>query len=634
MEDSNEFTELFIIEMKERCEEADKTLTGLEQDRGNMTHADTLLRILHTIKGMAASMQLLQITEATHRLESALVKESNQGFISELVTNLLFRYFEELNKYSSSYDAGKSISDVDLTDLLNNLIQLEDLQINLGQKYKIVLKFALDSSLKGARALVAMNRLEKIAQIVSSNPSKEEITEGQMLGDLEIEILTNEDRDEIRKQLDITDVREVEISAITDGIYSKPTETMRERGSQAEFRTIRVNLANLDQVLNGLGELVISKGRLEQYTHQIREREFQSLISQMEKTIIDLQETVMRMRMVPLEYLLNRLPRLVNEAAREENKKIKLITLGKHLELDRAILDSLSQPLVHLIKNAAGHGIESPETRAKLGKPEEGLIKIEAYQERDEIAIEISDDGRGIDVEKVRETAIKRGIISKETNLSRRMLVNLIFSSGFSTKSELSTISGRGIGLNIVKESVNAINGSIELRTRKNYGTTITLRLPVSVTITQALLISVEGQKFAIPMSNIDFITRVDPEKLVKTEKRHYIVVDKEVVPVINLRRELRRSQVIASIGMPDDLERQKDLNGRIDKNDVIIVWKKAGQRTALLVKDLIGQQEIVTKKLDEVLVTQLKGFSGATILGEGDVVLILDPSEMMEAVS
>ncbi|MHA2296262.1 MAG: chemotaxis protein CheA [Candidatus Hodarchaeales archaeon] len=632
MEDSKEFTELFYIELKERCDEADKALTNLEKDRGNMIHGETLLRILHTIKGMAASMQLISIAEVTHKLESVLVNESKQGFITELLTDLLFRYFQQLNSFSSSYEAGKMISDLDLTDLLNNLIHLEDLPINLGQKYKIVVKFALDSSLKGARALVAMNRLEKIAQIISSKPTKDEIQDGQMLGDLEVEILTNEDQVEIRKQLEITDVRDVEITTITDGIYATQVDSHRGERTSKEFRTIRVNLANLDQVLNGLGELVISKGRLEQYAHHIRDREFVNLISDIEKTVIELQETVMRMRMVPLEYLLNRLPRLVNEVSKEEGKKVKLIMMGRNLELDRAILDAISQPLIHLVKNAAGHGIESPSERLKLGKPEEGLIKIEAYQERDEIAIEVSDDGRGINVDKVQETAVSRGIITEDTNLSRRMLYSLIFSSGFSTKEELSTVSGRGIGLNIVKESVDAINGSYELKTRKNFGTTVTLRLPVSVTITQALLIAVEGQKFAIPMSNIERIARADPEKIVRTEKRHYIVVDKEVVPVINLERELHRAGVSNLANVANNPRNNIDTN--IKREDVIIVWKKAGQRTALLVKELIGQQEIVTKKLDEVLSTQLKGFSGATILGEGDVVLILDPSEMMEAVS
>lgn len=318
--------------------------------------------------------------------------------------------------------------------------------------------------------------------------------------------------------------------------------------------------------------------------------------------------------MVPIENVFNRFPRVVHDLSRDLSKDISLTIEGAETELDRTIIDEIGDPLIHLIRNAADHGIESPEERIQNGKPEKGNIKLKAYHDGNNVVIEVGDDGKGIDVEKIKEKALQNGLLdeSKQTNLKQSELLSFLFEPGFSTKGQVTGVSGRGVGLDVVKTKIESLGGNIEIKTAKNVGTTFTIKLPLTLAIIQALMVMVGDEKYAIPLDAIKETVIISVSDIKKVQHNEIILLRGNVIPIVRLYNVL-------------DIEKtSSDLESL-----TLVIVKKGDRDVGLAVDNLIGQQEIVIKSLGDYL-KNIKFIAGATILGDGKVALILDTNALI----
>jgi len=367
--------------------------------------------------------------------------------------------------------------------------------------------------------------------------------------------------------------------------------------------------------MNLVSELIIIKTRLDDINgdkdYQAKQRE---AIEYLERITSNLHDAVMKARMVPIENVFNRFPRVVHDLSRELSKEIDILIEGAETELDRTIIDEIGDPLIHLIRNAADHGIESPQERVSKGKPEHGTIRLKAYHDGNNVVIEVSDDGRGIDLNSVLKKAIEKGLIDKEQskNLKEYEITSFLFEPGFSTKSSVTDVSGRGVGLDVVKTKIESLGGSIEINNKKDMGTTFLIRLPLTLAIIQALMVMVGEEKYAIPLSSIKETVIVSKKEIKKVQKSEVTILRGDVIPVIRLNEIL-------------DIEKKNEDDDEL----TLVVVKKGEKDVGLAVDELIGQQEIVIKTLGSFL-KDIKFIDGATILGDGEVALILDINKLV----
>ncbi len=395
----------------------------------------------------------------------------------------------------------------------------------------------------------------------------------------------------------------------TDGAAPKKSTESAKKASQ----TVRVDIGRLDKMMNLVGELVIGKARIERLAQESRLREFDEPLSQLSRISSDIQELVTKFRMVPVSFIFERFPRLVRDLSKSLKKDIALVLEGQETELDRTVIDEIGEPMVHLIRNCLDHGIELPEERVRAGKPEKGTITISAYQEGSGVIIQVSDDGKGIDISKVKEKALRKGIITEEQaeTMSEEELLHLIFLPGFSLAEKVTDLSGRGVGMDAVKIKVESLGGQFEVTTKLGEGTSVFVRLPLTLAIVVALLIKVGDEIYAIPLESVEETILVKREN-VKTVHG---------TPATLLRGDvLALSDLAAILGTTTQ--------GRDEVEYPVVVVKAGKNKIGFIVDELIGQQEIVIKSLGKFL-SKIKGIAGATILGDGNVALILDVSSL-----
>lgn len=360
--------------------------------------------------------------------------------------------------------------------------------------------------------------------------------------------------------------------------------------------------------MNLVEELVIHRTRLEQLSTAYKLNDLHETLEQVGRITSDLQDIVMRVRMLPVEKVFNRFPRIVRDLSQELHKDMDLIIEGEDTELDRSVIDEIGEPLMHLIRNSADHGIESSEERIKQGKPAKGIIKLSAYQEGNKAIIKEEDDGKGLNVEKIKQKAIQKGI--DITGMSKKDIMNLIFMQGFSTNDKVTDISGRGVGMDVVKTKIAAIGGTVDFTSEEGKGTTFKIMLPLTLSIIQALLVKIADETFAISLGFIDKVINIADTKIKLTNNREVIVYRDEIVPLVRLSQRLNIT--------PSD-----------NKNKYVVIIKTGEITYGLLVDSLAGQQEIVIKTLGKSL-RNIKEYVGATILGNGLVTLILDAAALM----
>lgn len=501
---------------------------------------------------------------------------------------------------------------------------------------EIKITLSENTLLKSARAFLIVKDLEECGEILKSEPSTQDIENEEFDFELKFVVVTKNNVDEIISIVNgISEIKQVEASLIefsNDEVEPKEIEKKAEekiiksKDSKVEeiksnsnsneekkptqkkemkkvHQSVRVDLERIDNLMNMVSELVIYRTRLEQIVIDHKSQELTETLEQVGRTTSDLQDLVMKIRMLPLDTVFNRFPRMIRDISVELNKEINFVIEGADTELDRTVIDEIGEPLIHLLRNAADHGVESKEERIAAGKSPVGTVKLVAYQEGTKALIKVIDDGAGINLEKVKAKAEQRGI--NTDGMSDSDIKNLIFAQGFSTNEEVTDISGRGVGMDVVKTKIAALGGTVDLISEEGKGSTFVIKLPLTLQIIQALLVKVGEETLAISLGFIDRVIDYKEEKIKKSNGKEVIIYRENVIPLVRLNETL-------------DIEASKS-----DKKFVIIV--NVGDKTiGLLVDSLMGQQEIVIKPLGKTL-KKLDQYIGATILGNGLVTLILD---------
>ena len=501
--------------------------------------------------------------------------------------------------------------------------------------------------LKAARAFLVFKGLENKGEIIKSVPRAQDIEDEKFEFDFSMFIISDKPLEDIKKAIEnVSEIEEVLIEEYN--IPEQVEETGKPKEAEADKpevkdnkpakvddkkthaktgnkpvvnRSVRVDIEKLDDLMNLVSELIIAKNGLVSVTGAVaaQEQTFNEQIEYLERITTNLHESVMKVRMVPIESVVNRFPRMIRDLSKKLNKEMELIMTGEDTELDRTVIDEIGDPLMHMLRNAADHGLESTIDRLKLGKPQAGTIRLDAYQDGNNVTIEVSDDGAGVDVEKIKRKAIEKGTLTEEQAeyMSEKEAIDLLFQPAFSTAEKISDVSGRGVGLDVVKNKIEGLGGDVEVVTKLGEGTTFIVRLPLTLAIIQALMVDVSGEKYALPLNSIVTVEEILPEDIKYVHTKEVINLRGTVIPLVRLNEVL-------------DIEPLCDEEDGLDDDTIIVVIVKKGDRQAGLVIDkLLGQQEIVIKPLGKFIRVP-KMISGATILGNGEVALIIDSNTLV----
>ncbi|NLI39129.1 MAG: chemotaxis protein CheA [Clostridiaceae bacterium] len=532
----------------------------------------------------------------------------------------------------------------------SELVVFNQYDINIMKKafesgmnvFQIHVVFDKGCLLKAARAFIVFQVLEKNAEIFKSVPKVEDIEDEKFDFEFTVVVITHNDRELFEQEINsVAEVVGVHVTPITaemlgispdelqgeaekDGISVAPdaedgiVQAAQEQPKKAHRtgKTVRVDIDRLDVLMNLVSELIIIKNGLEnQMSAKDSNAAWNESIEYLERVTTNLHDAVMKVRMVPVEAVFNRFPRMIRDIARELGKDIELKMSGVDTELDRTVIDEIGDPLIHILRNSADHGIETREERAKLNKPSIGSIYLRAYQDGNNVVIEVADDGKGIDVGKIRKKIIEKGLESADivNSLSEKEVMDYLFKPNFSTADKVTDLSGRGVGMDVVKTKIEALGGSVEVETQFGVGSRFIIRLPLTLAIIQALLVRIGSEKYALPLSSIREIDNIKFDEVKMVRDREVIMLRDMVIPLVRLNEVLEINDAI-----PD--EKKKHLT--------VVVVKKGDKLTAFSVDSLIGQQEIVIKSLGKIM-QGVKYIAGATILGDGNVALIIDNNSL-----
>ncbi len=517
--------------------------------------------------------------------------------------------------------------------------------------------------LKAARAFLVFKAVEELGEIIVSNPSAQDVEDEKfdldfsliIVSDGDIETLkaaaanvseissvvgeaivlenmsTKDKYEEVPREPQPQEVPEVTVEqspapAVESAApamepaaktaASKTGDKKQAPGKPVVNRTVRVDIEKLDVLMNLVSELIIAKNSLVSVSNQVQgqNQSVNEQIEYLENVTTNLHESVMKVRMVPIESVVSKFPRMIRDLSKKLDKKMELYMTGEETELDRTVVDEIGDPLMHLLRNSADHGLESAELRVQRGKPAVGSIFLDAYQDGNNVVIEVRDDGNGIDVEAVKSKALERGAVTPEqaANMTDKEIIDLLFLPSFSTAKKVTDVSGRGVGLDVVKSKIEALSGEVEVKSKLGEGSTWTIRLPLTLAIIQALMVVVGGEKYAISLGTIQTIEDIAPEDIRLVQNKEVIHLRGSVIPLIRLSNVL-------------DVESTKSPEEHL----MVVIVKKGDKLAGLVIDDMIGQQEIVIKSLGK-FIKQCKFISGATILGDGEVALILDANALI----
>ncbi|WP_394583666.1 chemotaxis protein CheW [Cytobacillus firmus] len=675
----NQYLEVFIEESKEHLQSCNEQLLELEKNPDDIKIVNEIFRSAHTLKGMSATMGYEDLANLTHQMENVLDAIRNQKIkVNAEILDVVFLAVDDLEAMVQSIsEGGDGKRDVSIAVEKLMLIEkgespalskaraetaaaiaepqglvkstYDDFEWTVIQQskeqgfetYEISIALRADCLLKAARVFMVFEVLEKSGEVIKATPSVEQLEEEQFDQEFSVTIVTQETPEVIRQKLlkvsevDRIDVLEVsmgdyisreavkeestlqpEVEEKTDRASDMPKEEKKTPAAkQVSNKTIRVNIERLDILMNLFEELVIDRGRLEQISKELNNQELHETVEHMSRISGDLQNIILNMRMVPIETVFNRFPRMVRQLARDLNKKINLEIVGADTELDRTVIDEIGDPLVHLIRNALDHGVETPEVRKANGKGEEGNVILKAYHSGNHVFIEIEDDGAGINKDKVIKKALKNGIITEQTAsaLTDKQAYELIFASGFSTADKISDVSGRGVGLDVVKNTIESLGGSVSIDSKVGQGSIFSIQLPLTLSIISVMLVEIEKEKYAIPLSSIIETAIIRKEDVLSAHNQKVIDFRGKVVPLLSLKEIFE---------VPTDNHEDEFIS--------IVIVRKGEKMAGLVVDSFIGQQEVVLKSLGNYL-TSVFAISGATILGDGQVALIVDCNALIK---
>ncbi|MGH9716924.1 MAG: chemotaxis protein CheA [Candidatus Acidiferrales bacterium] len=680
-EQSSELRDLFFESAEEILQGMNEAGLALEEHPGDAEQLRHVRRAVHTLKGDSAACGYRQLSELAHEFEDVLTPELAQqrsGSIAEAILTAADTFHEMLAAYRSNLQPPSGGA---LRERISSLLQKDAPEaekpasefhakfewteyerltvaeaIRNGESvYNLAVHLDPQAPLPAAAFELARKAIESAGKILALRPEGGAYTEKTCL--IEAALSSAQTPEWIRAHCqvpsivdtlfledlhapnaaprDLLDILlESEAAAISSGIKgtsAEPSATVEEEPREAAAsagtahaveNSLRVDAARIDTVMNLVGEMIIGKSMLQRAIAEFERRhtkdplraKFSDALAFQSRVLGELQKSVMKIRMVPVEQLFRRFPRIIRDVARLRNKDIGLELAGQNTDLDKGILDALAEPMAHLVRNAADHGVESVAERQACGKAARGTIRLNAYHDGDEVVIEVSDDGRGLDREKIVRRAIERGIITREEalRLNETESLQLIFAAGLSTADEVTEISGRGVGLDVVKSAIEALKGSVELQSRPGQGTTFRLSVPLTLASIQALLFRANDRLYAVPIASVGEITRISEQEVHCVDNHEVFQLRDEVLTLVRVGRLERFGAQMPQVSQ-----------ARSNRVFVIVI-SAAGRRFGLAVDSLIGEEELVIKALEDELVTSPL-VSGASILGDGTVILILN---------
>jgi len=630
-DEMREIFEEYVVEAKEHLENLEQKLLELEKNPKDKELINSAFRSMHTIKGGAGFLGLNVIVETAHLAEEVLGKlRSEELELTPEINDLLLESVDFLKHALECYLRNEECSlDQELCENLKAISTGVKVQPKKEEKSieELLEEFGL-SHLKGKpvedileelvllppdkrpkelisaleREVYAGKAPAKIEEEVEEEANKlmlEYAKEG-LLGEEVLEVVAEEEKEERVEEEKREERKEVK---------AKEEKKREEEGE----RVLRIDVQKIENLMNLVGELVLERNRLLRLSQSMTEEglskkseELEVVVSSIDRIVGDLQLAVMKTRMQPVKKLFQKFPRVARDLSRMLGKEVELITEGEDTEMDKSLIERLEEPLIHLIRNAVDHGIEPPDERERLGKPRAGQIRLKAYYQGDRVFISVEDDGRGIDVEKVKAKAIEKGVATKDRleKMTEKEILSLVFSPGFSTADRVSEVSGRGVGMDVVMDVVMRFRGTVDLFSEKGRGTRVVMSFPLTIGIIKSLLVSMGGRLFAIPIHSVLEIVSGDEAQISLVSGEEVLILRGNTIPLINLGEVL---------GI------------QTQKVGFVVVVLIGNRRVAMAVEDMLGDEEVVIKPLGKFF-GDVEGISGATITGDGSIVLILDP--------
>ncbi|HHT37345.1 MAG TPA: chemotaxis protein CheA [Firmicutes bacterium] len=678
--DASEFKDVFAAEAHEYLQALNQYLLRLENNPDDRTALNEMFRAAHSLKGMSGTMGYQELADFTHQIESVLdLLRIGELSATEPVVNVLFSAIDGLQTLLE-----KTLLEEELPDLrhlaaeLRKLMQkrdnleislkhqedsqklaessiditFEDFELEVVQSaanegylpYKIVIRLRPKTLLKSVRVYTVFQALEQVGTIIKSNPPAQDLEDEKFDLEFAVILLSQKDRETIANTVErISEIEYVSVTPI-EFVPSKPaaqavspqenqpsselaaavekTSPAQQHAKSAPVmsrgafvdRYIRVETERLDGLINLIGELVISKTQVMEIQTEMLTDNTKNALVQLDRITTELQYAAMKLRMVPIKQVFDRFPRLVRDFAQTYGKEINLEIVGEETELDRSLVNQIGDPLVHLVRNSIDHGIETTEQRLALGKSAEATLRLSAFHEGGHVIIQVYDDGQGLELERIKESAIEKGLLppNYSGDLTMEQAVDLIFRPGFSTNKAVTDVSGRGVGMDVVKSIVEGLSGQVEIESSPGEGICVTIKLPLTLAIIKALLVTCGSQVYALPIQSVRENLLVISSQIKTVSRQKVIVLRDEILPLLDLNEALGFGQV----NHGDTLS--------------VIVVESQGEKAGFIVDDIIGQQEIVIKSLPNIL-GDIRGISGATVLGNGDVALILDHNSLIK---
>ena len=612
MDEMQEIIEDFLVESFEMIDQLDQDLIELENNPKDLDLLNRIFRVAHTIKGSSSFLGFDVLTRLTHNMEDVLNKarkgdlEITHEVMDVILESVdLMKALLEAIKDSGSDDRGieidntvKKLEAVSNGESLSDVAQEEEKQEENGGEEKDYSNLsAQEVEAEIERLLAERQEQDRQKRKAKKQAQQEKATEAKV---------------------------EEKIEKKTEKEIKKAEAPKEERVPTTSIeQTVRVDVKRLDHLMNLIGELVLGKNRLlrihgdisDKYNNNTLSEELNQIVSSISTVTTDLQLAVMKTRMLPIVKVFNKFPRMVRDLSRELGKSIELIMSGEETELDKSIIEEIGDPLVHIIRNSCDHGIESPEVRAERGKSETGKIILKAYNEGNHIVIEIQDDGKGLDPEALKSKALEKGLITDRdvATMSDKEAFSLILKAGFSTAAAITNISGRGVGMDVVKTNIEKLNGIIDVESQLGLGTTLKLKIPLTLAIIQALIVGVQEEFYAIPLSSVLETVRISQEEIYTVDGKSVLRLRDEVLPLVH---------------MSSIFEVKNDFGSA--KEIYVVIIGLAEQKIGMIVDCLIGQEEVVIKSLGEYL-KNIQGIAGATVRGDGKITLIVDVVAIME---
>jgi two-component system chemotaxis sensor kinase CheA len=644
MDDLQEIMEDFLVEAFELIEQMDQDLVELESNPEDLELLNGIFRVAHTVKGSSSFLNFDILTELTHHMEDVLNKARKDELkitpdIMDVVlqsVDMMKALLEAIKETSSDADSG-----IDIKEICAKFDQISN--GNLPQAETTAEESAIEE-ISAAIPTLEEPKEDITPQVPAVKESQEEEQDLSEMSDddvaKEIERLLAQKMEEklakkAKKAASTAEIKvevnEPKLEIVTpppapkaikkEAPATKKAASTKKTPNTPE-QTIRVEVSRLDHLMNLIGELVLGKNRLLKIYDDVEERyegekfleELNQVVSSVSMVTTDLQIAVMKTRMLPVSKVFNKFPRLVRDLSRELNKDIDLVLTGEETELDKSIVEEIGDPLVHMIRNSCDHGIETPEVRTTAGKPARGTVNLKAYNEGNQIVIEIKDDGAGMDPGFLKMMAIEKGVITdrEAENLTDKESYGLIFRPGFSTAAQVTGVSGRGVGMDVVKTNIEKLNGIIDIDSELGRGSTFKLKIPLTLAIMQALLVNAQEEYFAIPLSSVLETVRISMDEVYTIEGRNVLRLRNEILSLVRLSDMFGVEQVFDS-----------------GEHAYVVIIGLAESKLGIIVDGLVGQEEIVIKSMGDYL-KGIEGIAGATIRGDGGVTLITDVSAMM----